>query len=64
MDYFVKYVKSCSPKIRKFSRKKEALDFIARLEKKKDSDNWFDFLIKGNLLICDDYYRKFLNKKK
>lgn len=50
MDYFVFYVKGCTPKVKKFKTLKSAEDFSNRLFAKKDEDNWVDYVIKGDFV--------------
>ena len=64
--YIVHYVKDCTPKLKVFSSKAVAEKFVSKLIKKEDRENgnWFDFLIKGEVMSCDDYYKGYLKQKK
>ena len=53
MSYLIFYTESCSPKLKKFSTKKEAVKFDEEHEKKnlaKYSDDWVDVIIKGDIV--------------
>jgi hypothetical protein len=64
--YIVHYVTDSSPELKVFYSKARAEKFVSKLIKKEDRENgtWFDFLIKGEVMSCDYYYKGFLKQKK
>jgi DNA-dependent RNA polymerase auxiliary subunit epsilon len=58
--FYVHFVENCSPMLKRFKTKSLAIEFIENLKEKKNlnyDDNWFDFLIEGDLLDASDYYK-------
>ena len=62
--YFVHYVQSCSPRLKKLKTKLEVRKFIEKFLKKEGEDNWIDFVVYGTLEFASDYYEEGLSAKK
>jgi hypothetical protein len=61
MNYYVFYVKDCSPKVKKFKTKLEAEYFAACWtihNQDNNDDNWVDFIVKGKVKPIDKNYIK------
>lgn len=60
--YYVHYVDNSTPKLKKFKTQKAAIAFVSQFRSKYpvqmiDQGYWIDFILKGEILESDDYYK-------
>lgn len=54
--YYVRYVESCTPKLKSFKTESEMNKFIAKFAVETmygNPDNWIDYAFKGEMLLVD-----------
>ena len=66
MKVYLHYVEGCSPAFKVFKTKKAAEKFAGQfvLDSQGNADNWVDFLVVGEVIPLDDYYKNELKGSK
>ena len=49
MKYYVRYVESCTPRLKVFDTEHERIRFIIEFEEDRD-DNWIDLVFNGEVI--------------
>lgn len=59
MKYYLKYVESCTPKIKEFSTKEKLYKFAAEFATSiyNNPDNWIDMAFKGDIFLKGDNFK-------
>lgn len=70
MKYWVRYVQNSHPKLKKFTSLKKAKLFTCSFRRLypadpvKDQGNWIDYIIVGDIIEADEYFKDMIKPKK